>query len=175
MLNSSTEVLYYTELDTKIGPITVASTKRGICWLNIGCNEKTINQLRIWVKKWTNIEQILEAHNKLDDIKVQLIEYFDRKRTQFDLDLDLYGTSFQKLVWKSLLTIPYGEVRSYKEIAKLINMPKSVRAVGGANHNNPISIIVPCHRVIGSNGNLVGYGGGLEIKHFLLELEGYRA
>lgn len=174
MLNSLSEVVYYTELETEVGPITIASTIKGICWLNFGYNEKTINQLRIWAKKWLNIEQILEDKNELNDVKSQLIEYFDNKRTEFDLDLDLYGTSFQKIVWESLLTIPYGEVRSYKDIAKLINMPKSVRAVGGANHNNPISVIVPCHRVIGSNGNLVGYGGGLEIKQFLLELEGHK-
>lgn len=174
MLNGSSKALYYAELDTKIGLITIATTEKGVCWLDFGCNEKTINQLKIWAKKWANIEQVLEAQNELDDVKKQLTEYFNKKRKQFDLHIDLYGTSFQKLVWESLLTIPYGEVRSYKDIAKLINMPKSVRAVGGANHNNPIPIIVPCHRVIGSNGNLVGYGGGVEIKQFLLELEGYK-
>ncbi|WP_339064193.1 methylated-DNA--[protein]-cysteine S-methyltransferase [Tepidibacillus marianensis] len=90
------------------------------------------------------------------------------------MPVDLYGTAFQKLVWQSLITIPYGQVRSYKDIAIQINAPKAVRAIGGANHQNPVPIIIPCHRVIGTNGNLVGYGGGIEIKKSLLTLEGYQ-
>lgn len=83
----------------------------------------------------------------------------------------MYGTPFQRMVWDQLLLIPYGETRSYKDIANAIKSPKSVRAVGGANHHNPVPIIVPCHRVVGSNGALVGYGGGLSIKEALLDLE----
>lgn len=102
----------------------------------------------------------------------QLNEYFNGDRRQFDLPIDLCGTSFQKLVWQQLQTIPYGEVRSYKDVAQAMGAPKAVRAVGGANNRNPVSIIVPCHRVVGSNGSLVGYGGGLEVKEYLLRLEG---
>ncbi len=101
----------------------------------------------------------------------QLQEYFKGQRKEFDLDLNPSGTEFMKKVWASLRVIPYGETRSYKDIAIAIGKDKAYRAVGLANNRNPISIIIPCHRVIGSNGNLVGYGGGLDIKSFLLDLE----
>jgi methylated-DNA-[protein]-cysteine S-methyltransferase len=110
-----------------------------------------------------------------DDAFPQVVEqleaYFAGERTEFDLALDLVGTSFQKRVWEALLTIPYGETRSYGEIARQIGAPGAFRAVGLANGHNPIGIIVPCHRVIGSNGSLTGYGGGLDRKRALLELE----
>jgi len=101
----------------------------------------------------------------------QIEEYLNGKRKKFSLPLAMRGTPFQMDVWKALQTIPYGETRSYKEIAELVHRPKAVRAVGMANHRNPISIIVPCHRVIGHNGSLTGYGGGLPLKRRLLELE----
>jgi methylated-DNA-[protein]-cysteine S-methyltransferase len=101
----------------------------------------------------------------------QIEEYLNGKRKKFSLPLAMHGTEFQMNVWRALQTIPYGETRSYKEIAELVNRPKAVRAVGMANHRNPISIIVPCHRVIGHNGSLTGYGGGLSLKRRLLELE----
>ena len=97
---------------------------------------------------------------------------FSGRRRRFDLPLDLRGTDFQKRCWQELLKIPYGETRSYAEIARAIGNPAAVRAVGLANGQNPIAIIVPCHRVIGSDGSLTGYGGGLETKRKLLELEG---
>lgn len=102
---------------------------------------------------------------------IQLTEYFEGIRIEFNLPLSVQGTDFQKSVWKALQTIPYGETRSYKEIAAQIGNPKAARAVGMANNRNPISIIIPCHRVIGHQGNLVGYGGGLSIKQYLLDLE----
>lgn len=101
----------------------------------------------------------------------QLQEYFEGKRKNFNLPLEPIGTEFQRKVWKALQAIPYGETRSYGEIAKMIENPKAARAVGMANNRNPISIFIPCHRVIGSNGKLVGYGGGLDIKKYLLNLE----
>jgi methylated-DNA-[protein]-cysteine S-methyltransferase len=101
----------------------------------------------------------------------QLSEYFTGKRQVFDLPIEFVGTDFQKRVWSALLTIPYGEIRSYADIAKQVGSPKAVRAVGLANSKNPISIIAPCHRVIGSNGKLTGYAGGLHNKEFLLRLE----
>lgn len=101
----------------------------------------------------------------------QLFEYLNGKRMEFDLPLLKDGTDFQISVWNELLKIPYGETRSYKDIAVAINNEKAVRAVGMANNRNKISIFIPCHRVIGSNKKLVGYGGGLEIKEFLLNLE----
>ncbi|MDR1377543.1 MAG: methylated-DNA--[protein]-cysteine S-methyltransferase [Synergistaceae bacterium] len=101
----------------------------------------------------------------------QLTEYFDGKRKSFDLSLAFHGTDFQISVWKALLSIPSGETRSYKDVAVSIGKPKAYRAVGFANNRNPIVIIVPCHRVIGHNGSLTGYGGGLPVKQYLLDLE----
>jgi methylated-DNA-[protein]-cysteine S-methyltransferase len=101
----------------------------------------------------------------------QLGEYFSGKRKDFSLDLDLRGTQFQKNVWEALLAIPFGETRSYGELAKQLGNPRATRAVGAANGRNPISIIVPCHRVIGSSGKLTGFAGGLDAKSHLLNLE----
>ncbi len=107
----------------------------------------------------------------ISSAKRQLDEYFQGKRKSFDLPLSPFGTQFQQKVWNALCTIPYGETRSYKEIAAQIQNPKGCRAVGMANNRNPIMIIIPCHRVIGSNGSLTGYAGGLDIKQWLLAHE----
>ena len=107
---------------------------------------------------------IKEAHQ-------QLSEYLKGERKSFDLPLRMMGTDFQQRVWNALLKIPYGETRSYKQIAEAIGNPKAVRAVGMANNRNPLLIVVPCHRVIGADGKLVGYGAGIEKKEFLLRLE----
>ena len=104
----------------------------------------------------------------------QLQDYLAQKRLAFDLPLNPKGTPFQKQVWEALLAIPYGGTKTYKEIAAAINNPKALRAVGMANNKNPIAIMIPCHRVVGSNGKLVGYAGGLEMKEQLLKLEGVR-
>ena len=102
---------------------------------------------------------------------LQLEEYFNGARTEFELELDLVGTAFQRREWAALMTIPYGETRSYGQIAKQLDAPGAFRAVGLANGHNPIGIVVPCHRVIGANGSLTGYGGGLERKKALLDME----
>ena len=102
---------------------------------------------------------------------LQIKEYLQEKRKEFDIPIKMYGTEFQKKVWKELQKIPYGETRSYKQIAENIGNSKACRAVGMANHNNPIAIIIPCHRVIGTNDKLVGYAGGIDIKQKLLNLE----
>lgn len=114
----------------------------------------------------------IESAEKIQPYRAQLEEYFAGRRKKFDLPLDLQGTDFEKRCWQALLTIPYGETRSYADIARAVGSPKAFRAVGMANHNNPVAIVVPCHRVIGANGDLTGYGGGLEVKRKLLELEG---
>ena len=103
---------------------------------------------------------------------IQLQEYLAQKRTEFDLPLAPEGTAFERSVWNSLLAIPYGSTRTYGEIAALLENPKACRAVGRANGANPIGIVIPCHRVIGADGNLIGYSAGLEFKKFLLKLEG---
>ncbi|WP_075717968.1 methylated-DNA--[protein]-cysteine S-methyltransferase [Roseburia sp. 499] len=119
----------------------------------------------------SNIEENEKETELLQEAYQQLKEYFSGNRKTFDLPIHLEGTEFQKKVWAALQTIPYGATRTYGEIAEQIGKHKASRAVGGANHNNPIMIIVPCHRVIGVNGSLVGFGGGLDMKKYLLELE----
>jgi methylated-DNA-[protein]-cysteine S-methyltransferase len=113
-----------------------------------------------------------EANRVLDDAVRQLRAYFAGALRQFTIPLDPQGTEFQKRVWRQLETIPFGEVRSYAQVAQSIGAPRAVRAVGAANGANPLPIVVPCHRVIGSGGKLVGYGGGLPLKKLLLDLEG---
>jgi len=114
-------------------------------------------------------------HPTLVETERQLREYFAGARRSFDLPLDFHGTDFQRLVWTTLLAIPYGETRTYAQVAESIRNPSAVRAVGAANGRNPISIIAPCHRVVGSDGSLTGFGGGLENKAKLLALESAQA
>lgn len=123
--------------------------------------------------KRVRLAELIEniQHPMLLKVKRQLEQYFAGQRQRFDLPLDFQGTDFQQQVWQALLTIPYGETRSYKDIALQIGNEKAVRAVGAANGRNPISIIAPCHRVIGSGGALVGFAGGLDKKQILLSLE----
>ncbi len=139
-----------------------------IGWLEISADEIGITGV-YFVETQTK----MSAPNQwIEQAKNELLAYFERKRKHFDVPLHiLNGTSFQRKCWDALLTIPYGKTRSYYEEACIIGNPKAVRAVGGANHHNPISIIIPCHRVIAKNGTLCGYGGGVLRKEFLLQLE----
>jgi methylated-DNA-[protein]-cysteine S-methyltransferase len=114
------------------------------------------------------------AHPVLLDAERQLRDYFIGRRRTFTVPLDMAGTPFQQAVWQALLTIPYGETRSYSELAKQVGRPAASRAVGAANGRNPVSIIVPCHRAIGADGSLTGFAGGLDVKRYLLDLEGAR-
>jgi len=134
--------------------------------LKIGYTEKAIRYVLFTDEKGSGTPSELSELAAL-----QLTEYFAGKRKSFDLPLEAEGTEFRKRVWAALTEIPYGETRSYKDIAEAIGKPRACRAVGGANNKNPISIIIPCHRVIGADGSLVGYGGGLEKKVMLLGLE----
>lgn len=122
------------------------------------------------VRLGASVEQT--DHPLLCSVEAQLREYFAGERRRFELPLDFIGTAFQKKVWAALLTIPFGETRSYAQIAAQIGSPVAVRAVGAANGRNPISIVVPCHRVIGSNGSLTGFAGGIANKRYLLDHEG---
>jgi methylated-DNA-[protein]-cysteine S-methyltransferase len=148
-------VFYY---DTKIGKIGIAEQEGSITDIFFG-NEQLPAEP---IEKETPI--IKEAAKQLE-------EYFSGIRKDFDLPLSPKGTEFQLATWKALTTIPYGETRSYKQMAEQIGNTKACRAIGLANNRNPIAIVIPCHRVIGSKGTLVGYGGGLELKKYLLELE----
>jgi methylated-DNA-[protein]-cysteine S-methyltransferase len=119
-----------------------------------------------------NLQAEDRRHPVLVEAERQLAEYFAGRRKRFALKLDVSGTPFQRKVWNALLTIPFGETRSYAQIAKQIGHPSAMRAVGAANGRNPVSIVAPCHRVVGSNGALTGFAGGLEVKARLLALEG---
>ena len=116
-------------------------------------------------------ELIFQETDVIKTAACQFSEYLEGKRKEFTIPLKPEGTEFQRKVWEALVTIPYGEVRTYKQIAEQVGNEKASRAVGMANHNNPIMCIIPCHRVIGANGSLVGYAGGLHVKEFLLSLE----
>ena len=147
---------YYT-YDSPYGDIVIESDGNAITGIKTGLNAKTIG------KK--------EACTLTDIAAGQLKEYFAGKRKRFDLPLNPCGTDFQRSVWKALQDIPYGKTKTYKQIAEMIGNPKACRAVGMANNKNPIWIVIPCHRVIGTDGTLTGYGGGINMKKRLLELE----
>ena len=152
--------MQYRTIESPVGPLTLAGDGRRL--------------MHLWMVDQTHEPSYggWERNDKaFSDAIDQLDGYFAGERREFDLELDLVGTNFQRRVWEALLTIPYGETRSYGYIAEQIGSPGASRAVGLANGRNPIGIIVPCHRVIGANGSLTGYGGGLERKRILLELE----
>jgi methylated-DNA-[protein]-cysteine S-methyltransferase len=152
--------MQFRAVDSPVGPLTLAGEGRRLMHLLMADQTHEPSQ-QGWVRD----------DDAFPDAVEQLAEYFTGERREFDLELDLVGTAFQRRVWEALLTIPYGETRSYGEIAEQMSSPGAFRAVGLANGRNPIAIIVPCHRVIGANGSLTGYGGGLERKQVLLELE----
>ena len=141
---------------TIIGPLFILENNGSIVGIS--------NKVEGWQGTYKETEVIKETYR-------QLSEYFAGKRDSFDIPIKTQGTDFQEKVWNVLKHIPYGETRSYKDIAIAIGKPKAMRAVGMANNRNPIMIVIPCHRVIGANGQLIGYGGGLDVKEKLLTLE----
>lgn len=151
--------------------LILAASKMGLCRLMLP-RESSLHSLKAWVDKYFPQADVVYDQLRLAPYINQLDEYFKGKRQTFDLALDLKGTDFQKSVWKALLNIPYGTVKSYSEIAREIGLPNAARAVGSANGANPVPIVVPCHRVIAKNGTLGGYSGGLDIKRKLLNIEG---
>lgn len=159
--------VYYQSFDTYLGPIWIGFTSKGLAKLDFSINKEQFR--KELEKKFNQIEEY--KGNNIDYIK-QINMYLEKQIKDFDLPLDLKGTQFQKHVWEELLKIPYGEVRSYKDVALAVGKDKGFRAVGMANNRNPVAIVIPCHRVIGANRELVGYGGGIEIKVKLLRLEG---
>ena len=149
--------------------------------INYFCYDTEIGRIKISEKEGKIIGLVFSDSKKENEIEketdyirrtyLQLKEYLSGKRKSFDIEIEMIGTEFQKKVWKELLNIPYGETRSYKDIATAIENEKACRAVGNANNKNPIAIIVPCHRVVGSNGCMTGYAGGIDIKEKLLKIE----
>ena len=162
------KVIYSAKCKSPVGNLFLASTENGLCALQMF--EDDFDPVK-WAIKFYPEYKMEDYHQVLDDAVDQLSGYFCGYLKKFEIPLDLQGTEFQKKVWNELLNIPYGETRSYKEIAEKICNPKAMRSVGQANNKNPIGIIIPCHRVIGSSGKLVGYAGGIEKKSCLLALE----
>jgi methylated-DNA-[protein]-cysteine S-methyltransferase len=156
-----TVAMYYTITSSPVGTILLLATDQGLAGLYLETSSKPHKVP----------ENAARSDRYFTDIVQQLDEYFAGKRQEFDVQLDLEGTSFQKSVWQELYKIPFGTVISYKELARRIGKPAACRAVGTANGRNPISIIIPCHRVIAADGSLGGYGWGLECKRQLLQLE----
>ena len=153
-------MIYYRAIDSPIGPLALAG--RGRVLTNLRMVDQTYEPNR---NDWVPDDRAFP------DAVEQLEAYFAGERNDFDLELSLAGSEFQRRVWQALLTIPYGETRSYGQVAEQVGATGAARAVGLANGRNPIAIIVPCHRVIGESGSLTGYGGGLDRKRSLLELE----
>jgi methylated-DNA-[protein]-cysteine S-methyltransferase len=162
--------LYQLTIDSPIGPLRILSTSEGLAAILFGKGAR--RKPDSWVRRvfpGVNVEPAGSAHRVFDK---QIREYFEGRRRVFELGLDLRGTDFQKKVWTEVSRVPYGQAVSYGEIAHLIGKPRAVRAVGAANGANPIPIVIPCHRIIGADGSLTRYGGGLKNKRWLLAHEG---
>ncbi len=169
------ETLHYAKINSMVGPLFLAASVRGLFALEFEARlpgQQSIRPNPRDLRENNGRVEFEEAPHLLSPYVSQLEEYFSGQRRTFDFPLDLRGTGFQISCWQALTAIPYGETRCYADIARAVGKPNAFRAVGMANNRNPIAIIVPCHRVIASNGTLCGYGGGLDIKKTLLELEG---
>ncbi|MEJ2483899.1 MAG: methylated-DNA--[protein]-cysteine S-methyltransferase [Gemmatimonadota bacterium] len=163
-------VVRITRILTPLGPMLVGSTDDALCLLEFVDRRKLETQLKGLAAR-LRVALIPGSNPITAEAERQVAAYFDRRLTEFDLPLETPGTEFQQRVWTALLDIPYGTTASYGEVARRIGQPSAVRAVAGANGDNRIAILIPCHRVIGADGTLTGYGGGLWRKKRLLELE----
>ena len=163
-------MLYISSVNTPLGMMRLGATDEGICLFDFQYR-KSIDTLMKRIESHVGKAFTEGEHPHFDALRAQIGEYFVGTRKDFDLPLHLCGSPFQVSVWKGLLDIPYGETRSYKKQSIFLGNEKAIRAVAGANGDNSIAIIVPCHRVIGENGSLTGYGGGLPKKQWLLEHE----
>lgn len=170
--NSNTIVI--ARLKTPFAELLAAATTKGICLIEYADTNRVVTQLSRLQKSHSATIENGSSHF-FTILNQQLQGYFTEKHQNFDIPLDIRGTTFQMQAWNALQAIPYGETRSYQEQAIAIGNPKAVRAVANANRNNKVSIIIPCHRVIGKNGTMTGYGGGIWRKEYLLNLETKRS
>ncbi len=158
------QTLYHSRMSSPAGQLWIAVSDAGLVRIEFG--EPDLSRL---ARRF----HCIPSEDKTLECRTQLQEYFAGRRTNFTLPLDLQdGTPFQRQCWNALLEIPYGQTRTYQQIAEIVRRPQAFRAVGQANHHNPIAIVIPCHRVINTDGRLAGYGGGLHVKELLLNLEG---
>ncbi len=189
LIEAPMRTLYYAEMESPVGIVSLVSSDRGLVAVDLHSDRKSQDATAGSVQKemksgkspslLRKMKERLPGANLVPDsgknrsALEQLNEYFEGKRTEFSLPLDLGGTEFQKKVWKAVSAVPFGETRSYGEIARIIRNPKAVRAVGQANKANPVPLVIPCHRIIGSDGSMTGYGGlkGIPTKVKLLEME----
>ncbi len=162
--SETARAIHYTVTDSPLGQILLIGDRDGLSGLHLAGHEHAPHPGTDW----------LLDDSLLAPAALELAEYFQGARTQFEVGLRLRGTDFQLMVWRALLRIPWGTTRTYQEVAAEVGRPAAARAVGAAVGSNPVSILVPCHRVVGARGNLVGYGWGLERKRWLLEHEGVR-
>jgi AraC family transcriptional regulator of adaptative response/methylated-DNA-[protein]-cysteine methyltransferase len=163
-------MIRFATIETPIGEMTVAATKEGICMLEFAepsGRGADINRLAFIY----NMETIHGTNRHIRALRKQLKEYFKGKRKEFSVQLFYQGSEFQKSVWQLLLKIPFGKTITYMSLAESLGNPKAIRATANATGSNPLAIVIPCHRVIGSDGNLTGYGGGLERKRWLIDHE----
>jgi methylated-DNA-[protein]-cysteine S-methyltransferase len=165
MPTSAPTPVAFREIASPVGTLLLAASADGLCVLEFENSRHPIQRTAGWQPAGD------APHPVLDATQTQLAEYFARQRQVFDLPLAPEGTPFQQSVWRALCRIPYGQTCHYGDIARQIGQPTAVRAVGAANGRNPVAIVIPCHRVIGANGSLVGFGGGLPVKRTLLTLE----
>jgi O-6-methylguanine DNA methyltransferase len=163
-------MVYCTSFDSKIGLIYIASTDKGVCKISVPRQSK--RDFFRWLRENFDDSEVVDNKSRSKEVMDQLSRYFNGKLAKFTCGVDLRGTPFQIRVWKELTRIPYGTTISYKHLAKRVGTSRGFQAVGRANAANPVPIIVPCHRVLGTNGSLVGYGSGIKTKEFLLKLEG---
>lgn len=157
------------ELETPIGMLRLAASSRGL--VKLGLPRSTGTGFAGWLDHACPGAEVVESNPDLEQAQMQLTEYFAGTRREFKLNLDLRGTEFQLRVWREVISIPFGEQRTYGEVARAVGGPRAFRAVGAANGANPLPLIVPCHRVVAANGKLGGYGGGLDTKRRLLAFE----
>ncbi len=152
---------YYSLMPSPVGPLTLVADDEALIGVHFDSEPSGVEPRAAWTRD----------DRRFRDARGQLDEYFAGRRRSFDLPLAPRGTAFRQLVWKALQAIPYGKTATYGEIARAIGQPQASRAIGGANHHNPLAIVIPCHRVVGADGSLTGYGGGLARKRLLLDLE----
>jgi len=169
------EIFHTTNMDSAIGPLFLAASAQGLVALEFDARLPGQQSIRPNPRHLREEKKGITFEHSLRVMRpylTELEEYFAGQRREFTFPLDLRGTDFQLACWRALLAIPYGETRTYADIARAVGRPTAFRAAGMANNRNPIAIVVPCHRVIASDGTLCGYGGGLDVKRKLLELEG---
>ncbi len=167
------DVFYWTKMDHLDGTFYLVSSERGLCCIT--WPHEPFDTIRRFQQNHASHGALVEDHHRLQAAVHQLEEYWNGQRRDFDIPLHLMGTPFQLSVWKTLQTIPYGTISTYGAIAAQIGKPRATRAVGSAISQNPVPIVIPCHRIIGKDKSLTGFGGGLRLKSAMLRLEGYDA